>query len=136
MRISDWSSDVCSSDLVVQRNNLHLQRTVGIVLALRNILEYGVEQGAHIAFAHVFCKTRIPSQARGVNDGEIQLLFCCTQLVEQVEGGVDGKIRTSTRAVDFVDDHDRPQTKCPGLARDELRLRQGALRSEEHTYEL
>src|SRR3546814_18298265 len=87
MRISDWSSDVCSSD----------RRTVGIVLALRNILEYGVEQGAHIAFAHVFCKTRIPSQARGVNDGEIQLLFCCTQLVEQVEGGVDGKIRQSTR---------------------------------------
>src|SRR3546814_8141205 len=108
MRISDWSSDVCSSD----------RRTVGIVLALRNILEYGVEQGAHIAFAHVFCKTRIPSQARGVNDGEIQLLFCCTQLVEQVEGGVDGKIRTSTRAVDFVDHHDRLQTQCQGLARD------------------
>src|SRR3546814_7160676 len=123
MRISDWSSDVCSSDLllalqplefqhlidatldglpigaelqhhvlrctqtaaidpahadlahvsaVVQRNNLNLQRTVGIVLALRNILEYGVAIGrahvctpvtnAHIECSHLIEKKNEPNR--------------------------------------------------------------------------
>src|SRR5690606_14334735 len=97
--------DLAHIGAVIQRNHLHLQGTIGIVFALRYVLEYGVEQRAHIAFAHVFGQTRVTRQARGVYDGKVQLLFGGAQLVEQVERGVDDEIGARAGAIDLVDDH-------------------------------
>src|SRR5690606_36098656 len=119
-------ADLANVAVVVQRDDLHLQGGIGIILALRNILQYRLEQGAHVAVAHVFGQPGIARQAGGVDDGEIELFDRGTQLGEQVEGGIDGMVGTRTRAVDLVDHHNGREPESQGLAGDETCLRHRA----------
>src|SRR3546814_4964297 len=57
MRISDWSSDVCSSDLVLVDRGFGRVRLHRCELA-REVGEEDVGQGAHAAFLHVATAAR------------------------------------------------------------------------------
>src|SRR3546814_2021852 len=57
MRISDWSSDVCSSDLVARRQLGHAQRDIEVLRALGHLLRHlelrGVDDlGAAVGVEH------------------------------------------------------------------------------------
>src|SRR3546814_15328751 len=50
MRISDWSSDVCSSDLVLGIGGIFLRRRIDLITELRvapNIFELAARTGVH-----------------------------------------------------------------------------------------
>ena len=119
-------ADLADVAVVVQRDDLHLQRPVGIVIALRHVLHDGLEQRPHVARTHVVGQAGVARQARGVHHREVQLLFRGAQLVEKLEGGIDHEIRTRARTVDLVDHHDGLEAQGQRLARDEDGLRHGA----------
>ncbi|MNS88971.1 hypothetical protein D3C72_1229650 [compost metagenome] len=116
-------ADLADVAVVVQRDDLHLQRAVGVIFTLRHVLQNGFEQRAHVAFAHVRGQAGVARQARGVNHREVQLFFGRAQLVEQVERGVDDEVGAGAGAVNLVDDHDRLQAQGQCLARHENGLR-------------
>src|SRR5450830_1707251 len=120
------NADLADVGRVIERGHLHLQRAVRIVVTHGHVLQDGVEQRLHVAVAHVFGQAGIAVQARGVDDGEIQLLVVRAQLVEQFKGLVDGPVRTRARTVDLVDDDDGLQAQGEGLAGDETGLRHRA----------
>src|SRR5690606_31568371 len=104
-------ADLADVAAVVQRNDLQLQRAIGVVLALRNIFKYGFEQRAHIAFAHIVGQARIACQPGGKNHREVELFFGGAKLVEQIESGIDDVIWPGARTVDFVHNHNGLQAQ-------------------------
>nr|GEU28058.1 hypothetical protein [Tanacetum cinerariifolium] len=101
---------------VVERGDLHLQRTVRIVVTHWYVLQDGVEQRLHVAAAHVFGQAGVAVQTRSVNNREVQLFVGRAQLVEQFESLVDRPFRTCTWTVDLVDHDDRLQAQGQCLA--------------------
>ena len=123
-------ADLAHVARVVERADLKLERSVGIVVANRHVLDHRVEDGAHVAdllqFFNVVRETRVAVQGRSVDHREVKLLFGGAELVEEVEGLIDDPVGTGARTVDLVDDHDRLQTEGEGLAGHEARLRHRA----------
>ena len=115
---------------VIQRANLKLQGTVGIVIAYGHFFNHGIENGAHIAhFLQLFNIVAVTGdtfQGRAINHREVQLLFGCTQLIEKIEGLVQNPVRTGARAVNLIDDHNGLQTESQSFARNKARLRHRA----------
>ncbi len=119
-------ADLADVARVVERNDLQLERAVRIVVTLRHLVEDGLEQRLHIAFAHIVGQTGVAVQARGVHHREVELIIVGAQLIEQVEGLVDDPLRTCARAVHLVDHNDGLQAQGQRLARHETRLRHRA----------
>src|SRR3546814_12824061 len=67
MRISDWSSDVCSSDLF----DRHQERPIDRTIRLRNIAIHGIHQSLNRISADVIITTFQSSQSRTLYDGNI-----------------------------------------------------------------
>src|SRR3546814_10105740 len=109
MRISDWSSDVCSSDLAV-----HLLQIGGLTFGGgRNFSD----QGAHFADPHDDMIQRLASPANQVDPAR-HLTGACADQFLNILGGVGG---TLGQCADLIGDHSK------ALA---------CIRSEEHTSEL
>src|SRR3546814_1158147 len=47
MRISDWSSDVCSSDLGIAQHELQLRPIEGALAGIQAVLQAGLLDGSH-----------------------------------------------------------------------------------------
>src|SRR5471032_2770421 len=130
-RFDTAARDTANADLadvgrVVQRGDLHLQRTVRIVVTRWHVLEDGFEQRGHVAFTHFRVQRSVAVQRRSVDDREVQLLVGGAQLVEQFEGLVDGPLGARARTIDLVDDDDRLQAQRQRFTRDETGLRHRA----------
>src|SRR5471032_234052 len=126
-RFDTAARDTANADLadvgrVVQRGDLHLQRTVRIVVTRWHVLEDGFEQRGHVAFTHFRVQRSVAVQRRSVDDREVQLLVGGAQLVEQFEGLVDGPLGARARTIDLVDDDDRLQAQRQRFTRDETGL--------------
>src|SRR3546814_17334550 len=67
MRISDWSSDVCSSDVF----DRHQERPIDRTIRLRNIAINGIHQSLNRISADVIITTFQSSQSRTLYDGNI-----------------------------------------------------------------
>ncbi|KCB28214.1 hypothetical protein L543_2719 [Bordetella hinzii L60] len=119
-------ADLADVAVVVQRDDLHLQRAVGIVVALRHVLQDGFEQRTHVAAAHVLGQAGVARQARGVDHRKVELLFGGAQLVEQFERGVDDKVRARAGTVDLVDHDNGLEAQGQRLAGHEDGLRHRA----------
>ena len=103
-------ADLADVGGVVKRADLELQGAIRIVVTHGNVLQDRVEDGAHVAdrlqFFNVGRLTRVAREGRGVDHGEVQLVFRRAQLVEEVERLVHHPVRTRARTVDLVDDDD------------------------------
>src|SRR5690606_1310526 len=119
-------ADLADVAVVVQRDDLHLQRAVGVVFPLRHMFQNRLEQMPHVAFAHIRRRAGVAGQARCVHHGKVQLFFRGPELVEQVERRVDDVVGPRARPVDLVDHHNRLEPQAQRLARDEDGLRHGA----------
>jgi len=82
---------------VVERANLQLQSVFRTAFVGGHVFQNRIKQRGQVnaAVIAVFAlRQGGPTvQARGVNDGEVELLFGRTELVKQVEGGVDDVVR-------------------------------------------
>ena len=112
---------------VVELRHLQLQRTVGVHVRRRAVLDDGLEQRRHVAAAVRRVVRREALDRRGVDHREVELRLGGAEAVEQVEGLVEHPVRARLVAVDLVDHHDRPQAVREGLLRDEARLRHRAV---------
>src|SRR3546814_14215183 len=121
MRISDWSSDVCSSDLAVAERALARFDDRGIALARRRAVE--------IAHQH----RRLARLALAVDPAaDLTRAFLPRDLADMVEMGVPDEQVTLCRPVA----HPRPgrdprQRGVPALARPLVRRRQAARRRSD-----
>ncbi len=112
---------------VVHRGDVELQRRAGIAAGLRDVLQHGVEQRAHVGADHAGLGGRPAVQRRGVDHREIELFFGGAELVEQVEGLVHHPFGAGGLAVHLVHHDDGAQSLRERLARHEARLRHRAL---------
>ena len=119
------AADTDNTDVgvVVQLGDLHLEATGGVTLRLLDVVNDGLEQGFHVVGLDALVQGGPTVQCRGVNNLEVQLFIGGTQVVEQVEYLIHYPVRTSTRTVDLVDDHDRLQTLGEGFLGHETGLR-------------
>ena len=113
--------------VVVQLGDLHLEGTVGVRGRRFHVVDDGLEQGFHVLGLDVLIQGGPTVQCRGVNNLEVQLLIGGAQVVEQIEDLIHYPVRTSTRTVDLVDDHDRLQTLGERLLGHETGLRHRAV---------
>ena len=115
---------------VIERADLQHQRTVGIVVANRNVLDNRVKDRTHVAdlleLFDVVSRAGIAVERRGVDHREVELIFRRAELVEQIECLVKDPVRTSARAVDFIDNDNGLKPLCECLAGNEARLRHRA----------
>src|SRR3546814_11982088 len=84
MRISDWSSDVCSSDLLTERGWLALSRNWGLffaVLGIANHVMYELIQAGQMSF-----DLWLTIKVWGVTG--LSVLFTLTQLPEMLKNGM------------------------------------------------
>ena len=120
-------ADLADVGGVVKRADLELQGAIRIVVTHGNVLQDRVEDGAHVAdrlqFFNVGRLTRVAREGRGVDHGEVQLVFRRAQLVEEVERLVHHPVRTRARTVDLVDDDDGLEALGERLSGHEARLR-------------
>ena len=126
------TSDAADTDdahvgVVVQLGDLHLEGTVNVALRGFHVVDDGLEQGFHVLGRDVLIQGGPTVQCRGVNNLEVQLLIGGTQVVEQIEDLIHYPVRTSTRTVDLVDDHDGLQTLGERLLGHETGLRHRAV---------
>src|ERR1700761_5003376 len=123
------AADADGSDVarVVEQRDLQLQRTVDVDVRRRAVLDDGLEQRLHVAFAHRRIQPGKTAQRGRVYDGKIQLFVSGAQPIEQIESLIQHPTRASLVAVNLVDDHDRTQAMLECLLRDETRLRHGSI---------
>src|SRR5690606_13738071 len=104
-------TDDTQEAVVVQLGDLHLERTFGVDLRRRYVVDDGLEQRVHVVFQFFIVQTGNAVQGAGVDDREVQLLFGGAEVVEQVENLLYHPVRTRARTVDLVDHHDRTQDR-------------------------
>ncbi len=85
-----------------------------------------LEQRGQRAFARVGVVARIAVAARGVEDGEVELLVVGIEADEEIEHLVEHFLDALIGAVDLVDDDDGLEAQRERLAGHELGLRHGA----------
>src|SRR5699024_11479231 len=119
-------ADLADIRAVVQRDDLHLEGTINIVLTLRNMLEDDIEKRSHVTVPDGVIETGVASEAGRIDNGKVQLLLGGTQFVEQIKGRNDGVIGPGTGSINLVDHHNGPQAQGQCLARHDARLRHGA----------
>ena len=113
--------------VVVERHGLELQRPVDVDLRRRRVLDDGLEQRSQIR-ARLLRIQRGDSPFGGrVHDGEVELLVAGTHADQEVEDLVHDRVGALLRAIDLVDDEQRPQAVGQRLADDEARLGHHAL---------
>ena len=113
--------------VVVQGTDLHLERTINVHFRSRYFLSNHLEQWCHI-FSQIFrIVTRNAIQGRSVDNREVQLFIGSTQTVEQIEHLIHYPVRTSARAVNFVDNNDWTQTLFESLLSYKTSLRHWAV---------
>ena len=115
---------------VVQRADLKLQGRFGVVFTHGDVLNHRVKDRAHVAdLLELFdgvSRAGIAVKRRGVDHRKVELIFGSAELVEQIKCLVKDPVRTSARAVDFIDDDDGLKPLCECLAGNETRLRHRA----------
>ena len=123
------AADADDADVVAvaERGDAHLERAFHVHRRRRHVVDDGLEQRGHVAFAHVRLQAGIALQGRGVDGVEIELVVGGAEAVEQVEGLVEHPARARAGAVDLVDHHDRLEAHREGLLGDEAGLRHRAV---------
>ncbi len=123
------ASDADRTDItrIIQQRDLQLQRAVHVHIRRRAMLDNGLEQRLHVAFAHRRIESGETAQRGGVDHGKIQLLVGRTQAIEQIEGLIQHPAWSGFVAIDLVDDDDGPQAVLEGLLRHEAGLRHRAV---------
>src|SRR5450756_190627 len=103
------------------------QRTRGVILGSRDLLEHQLEQGCQVLRWIVEVHSRLAVAARSIDDREIQLLFGCVEFDKQVEGLVDDFLNTGILPIDLVDDDDRLEIELKSFLEHKPRLRHRSL---------
>src|SRR5690554_1511751 len=114
--------------VVLQSRDLHLQRSLGIILGRRNVLHDRFEKRTHVGGLVFELLLGVTGQTRGVNHREVQLLIVGLQIAEEIEDHVEHRVGTCVGAVNLVDDHNRLKSQFERLAQHELRLWHRALK--------
>ncbi len=113
--------------VVVQLGDLHLERAFGVSFRGFHVVDDGLKQRLHVLGLDVLIHGGPTVQCRGVNHFEVQLFVSRAQVVEQVKYLIHYPVRTSTRTVNLVDDHDRLQTLSECFLGHETGLRHRAV---------
>ena len=107
---------------VIERGDLHSKRRVAIDGGRRDVGDDGFKERGHVTTADVGIVAGVAVQARGVNDGEVELFVGGAEAVKEVKGFVQYPVGTRAGAVDFVDDDDGMQSHVEGFLGDEAGL--------------
>ncbi len=121
------AADADSADVIVVLNaaDLDLQRLVRIAMRRGNVLEQRFENRHDIRARLFQAPRRRAGSAAGVEHREIERLIIGAEFDEQIEDFIQHLIGAGIRAVDLVDDDDRPQLVLERLFQHEARLRHG-----------
>ena len=96
--------------VVVEGHGLELQRPVDIDLRRRRVLDDGFQQRPQIRARLLRIQRCGSPLGRRVHDGEVELIVGSARGDQEIEDLVHDRVGALLRAIDLVDDEQRPQT--------------------------